>query len=108
MGAQAEGSARTWMGRHRSQTGRKVLRWTASAYRAMLHETLWRGKASTVLALKAALGDLETRLGWTRERRQRMVRRLDGGFGTTDVLHWRRSRGYQSVANIRHSGRVRK
>src|SRR5262245_40334767 len=31
IGAQAEGSERTWMGRNRSKTKRKVLRWTASA-----------------------------------------------------------------------------
>jgi hypothetical protein len=37
IGAQAEGSERTWMGRNRSKTGRKVLRWTASAYREILH-----------------------------------------------------------------------
>jgi hypothetical protein len=108
IGAQAEGSERTWMGRNRSKTGRKVLRWTASAYREILHETLLRGKASAVPALKAALGELETRLGWTRERRQRIVLRLDGGFGTTEVLNWRLSRGYQVVAKISHSGRVRK
>jgi len=108
IGAQAEGSERTWMGRNRSKTGRKVLRWTASAYREMLHETLLRGKASAVPALKAALGELETRLGWTRERRQRIVLRLDGGFGTTEVLNWLLSRGYQVVGKSSHSGRVRK
>lgn len=93
IGAQADGSERTWMGRNRSKTGRKVLRWTASAYREILHETLLRGKASAVPALQAALGALETRLGWTRERRQRIVLRLDGGFGTTEVLNWLLSRG---------------
>jgi Transposase DDE domain group 1 len=108
MGAQAEGSERTWMGRNRSKTGRKVLRWTASDDREMLHETVWRGKASAVPALKTALGELETRLGWTRERRQRIVLRLDGGCGTTEVLHWLLSRGYQVVAKISHSGRGRK
>jgi Transposase DDE domain group 1 len=108
IGAQAEGSERTWMGRNRSKTGRKVLRWTASDYREILHETLLRGKVSAVPALKAALGELETRLGWTRERRQRIVLRLDGGFGTTEILHWLLSRGYQVVAKISHSGRVRK
>src|SRR5438093_5792359 len=107
IGAQAEGSERTWMGRNRSKTGRKILRWTASAYREILHETLLRGKASAVPALKTALGALETRLGWTRERRQRIVLRLDGGFGTTDGLNWLLSRGSQVVAKIRHSGRVR-
>src|ERR1044072_9077269 len=66
IGAQAEGSERTWMGRNRSKTGRKVLRWTASEDREMLHETLLRGTASAVPALKTALGELETRLSWTR------------------------------------------
>src|SRR5919197_3599264 len=108
IGAQAEGSERTWMGRNRSKTGRKVLRWTASEYREILHETLLRGKASAVPALKTALGELETRLGWTRERRQRIVLRLDGGFGTTEILNWLLSRGYQVVAKISHHGRVRK
>ena len=108
IGATAEGSERTWMGRHRSKTGRKTLRCTASAYREILHETLLRGTASAVPALKAALGELETRLGWTRERRQRIVLRLDGGFGTTEVLNWILSRGYQVVAKISHSGRGRK
>jgi hypothetical protein len=108
IGGQAEGSERTWMGRNRSKTGRKVLRWTASDYREILHETLLRGKAAVVPALKTALDELETRLGWTRERRQRVVLRLDGGFGTTEVLNWLLSRGYQVVAKISHSGRVRK
>src|ERR1043166_1485126 len=108
IGAKAEGSERTWMGRNRSKTGRKTLRVTASACREILHETLLRGKASAVPALKAALGGIETRLGWTPERRQRIVLRLDGGFGTTEVLNWLLSRGYQVVAKISHSGRVRK
>jgi hypothetical protein len=108
IGAKAEGSERTWMGRNRSKTGRKVLRWTASDYREILHETLLRGKASAVPALKTALSEVETRLGWTRARRQRIVLRLDGGFGTTDVLNWLLSRGYQAVAKVSHSGRVRK
>src|SRR2546425_6639508 len=108
IGAQADGSERTWMGRNRSKTGRKTLRVTASAYREILHETLLRGKASAWPALEAALGELETRLGWTRERRQRIVLRLDGGFGTTEGLNWLLSRGYQVVAKISHSGRVRK
>jgi hypothetical protein len=66
MGAQAEGSERTWMGRNRSKTGRKTLRCTASAYREILHETLLRGKASAVPAFKTAISTLETHLGWTR------------------------------------------
>ena len=108
IGAKAEGSERTWMGRNRSKTGRKILRITASPYREILHETLLRGNASAVPALKTALGEVETRLGWTWERRQRIVLRLDGGFGTTAVLNWLLSRGYQVVAKISHSGRVRK
>jgi hypothetical protein len=93
IGAKAEGSERTWMGRNRSKTGRKTLRVTASDYREILHETLLRGKASAVPALKTALREIETRLGWTPERRQRIVLRLDGGFGSTEVLNWLLSRG---------------
>lgn len=107
IGAKAEGSERAWMGRHRSTTGRQTLRLTASSSREMLHETLWRGKASAVPPLKAALEELEAKLGWTREIRQRLVIRLDGGFGTTAGLNWLLSRGYQVVAKISHSGRVR-
>jgi Transposase DDE domain group 1 len=106
-GAKAEGSERTWMGRCRSKTGRKVLRVTASDYREILHETLLRGKAAGGPALKAALQEVEGHLGWTRERRQRIVLRLDGGFGTTAILNWLLSRGYQVVAKISNSSRVR-
>src|SRR3954451_8593658 len=77
IGAQAEGSERTWMGRNRSKTGRKTLRCTASDYREILHETLLWGAASAVPALKPALNEVETRLGWTRERRQQIVLRMD-------------------------------
>src|ERR687887_120046 len=108
IGAKAEGSERTWMGRNRSKTGRKTLRITASPYREILHETLLRGKETAVPALKAALLEVETHLGWSRERRAQIVLRLDGGFGTTEILNWLLSRGYQVVAKISNSGRVRK
>src|SRR5207244_10650331 len=97
-----------WMERNGRKNGRKVLRWTCTDYREILHETLSRWKASAVPAFKTALSELETRLGWTRERRRRIVLRLDGGFGTTEILNWLLSRGYQVVAKISHSGRVRK
>jgi hypothetical protein len=108
IGAKAEGSERAWLGRSRRKTGRKTLRFTASAYRELLHETLLRGKAAAVPALKAALVELEIKLDWTREVRQRIVLRLDGGFGTTAVFNGLLSRGYQVVGKISHSGRVRK
>jgi hypothetical protein len=108
IGAKAEGSERTWMGRNRSKTGRKTLRITASPYREILHETLLRGKATAVPALQAALLEVETHLGWNRERRSQLVLRLDGGFGTTEVLNWLLSRGYQVVAKISNRGRVQK
>jgi len=106
IGAQAEGSERTWMGRNRSTTARKTLRITASPYREILHETLLRGKETAVPALKAALLEVETHLGWSRERRAQIVLRLDGGFGTTESLNGLLSRGYQVVANISNHGRV--
>ncbi len=107
IGAKAEGSERAWMGRCRSKTGRKTLRVTASDYREILHEMLLPGKAATLPALKTALQEVEAHLGWRREHRQRIVLRLDGGFGTTAVLNWLLSRGYQVVAKISNTGRVR-
>ena len=108
IGAKAEGSQRTWMGRNRRKTGRKTLRITASPYREILHETLLRGQETAVPALKAAILEVETHLGWSRERRGQIVLRLDGGFGTTEVLNWLLSRGYQVVAKISNHGRVQK
>ena len=63
IGARAAGRERTGMGRQRRKTGRKTLRWTASAYREILQETLLRGKASAGPALHTALGALETHWG---------------------------------------------
>jgi hypothetical protein len=61
-----------------------------------------------VPALKAALLAVETHLGWSRARRAQLVRRLDGGFGPTEVLNGLRSRGSQMVATISNHGRVHK
>jgi hypothetical protein len=96
------------MGRNRSKTGRKTLRCPASDSREMLHETLLRGKASAVPALNTARGALETPLGWSRECRQRLVLRLDGGLGTPEGLNWLLRRDSQVVAQSSPSGRVRK
>jgi hypothetical protein len=60
-----------------------------------------------VPALKAALLEVETHLEWSRERRAQIVLRMDGGFGTTEVLNWLLSRGSQVVAKISHSPRSR-
>ena len=80
----------------------------SSDSREMLPETLLRGQATAVPALQTALCEVEARLGGTRERRARLVLRMDGGFGTTEVLHWVLSRGSQGVATISPSGRVSK
>jgi len=108
IGAKAEGSERPWMGRNRSKTGRKTLRITASPYREILHETVLRGKEPAVPAWKAAILEVESHLGWSRERRAQMGLRLDGGFGTTESLTWLLSRGSQVVAKISNHGRVHK
>jgi len=69
---------------------------------------LLRGKETAVPVLKAPFLEVETHLGWSRERRAPIVLRLDGGFGTTEFLSWLLSRGYQVIAKISHSGRVHK
>src|SRR5262249_60817670 len=64
-------------------------------------------KAAGGPALTTALPEIEAQLDWTRERRQQSVLRLDGGFGTTVILNWLLSRGYQVVAKLSHKSRVR-
>jgi hypothetical protein len=105
-GAKAEGSERPWRGRCRRKTGRKGLRVTASDYREILHETLLRGKAAGGPALKAARQEVEGHWGWTRERRQRIGLRLDGGFGPPALLNGLLRRGSQLVAKLSNSSRV--
>jgi hypothetical protein len=107
IGGNAEGRERAWRGRQRSQTGRKPRRLSARASREILYEPRLRGTAWAVPALKTALDELEGKLGWTREIRQRSVIRLASGFGTTAVRNGRRSRGSQVVAKISQRGRVR-
>jgi hypothetical protein len=107
MGPKAEGRERAWRGRHRRQPGRNPRRIAARASRELGPEPRWRGQAAAVPAVTAALVARETPRGGTREVRQRVVIRLDGGCGPTPVLTGRRSRGSQVVAKIRHRGRVR-
>jgi hypothetical protein len=107
MGAKAEGSERPGRGRNRRKTGRKTRRMPARTYRAILHETWLRGHETAVSALRSALQDGASRLGWTRAQRAQTVLRLDGGFGTTAVRNWVWSRSYQVVAKMSHRGRVR-
>jgi hypothetical protein len=95
-------------GRNRRTTGRKPLRITASQSREILPETVLRGTATAVPALQAALQEVETPLGWSRERRAQSVLRLAGGCGTTASLHGLLSRGSQVVAKLSHQGRVHK
>jgi hypothetical protein len=107
MGAQADGRARPWLGRHRSQTGRTTGRFPARASRAMRPETWGRGQAAALPALQAARRAVATRRGWTRARRQRLGRRRDGGLGTTASRPWVRSRGSPVVAQSSPRGRGR-
>jgi hypothetical protein len=61
-----------------------------------------------VPALKAAILEVATHLGWSRARRAQMVLRVAGGCGTTESLHGLLSRGSQVVAKISNHGRVHK
>jgi hypothetical protein len=107
LGPKAEGRERAGRGRHRRKTGRQTRRVSASDSRESRHDTLRRGKAAAVPALKAALIELEAQWGGTRPLRARIVIRLDGGCGSTAVLQGLLRRGYQVVAQISPRGRGR-
>jgi len=49
---------------------------------------------------------VDSRLGWTRERRAPIGLRMDGGFGTSEGRNGLRSRGSQVLAKSSNQGRV--
>jgi len=113
--ARAEGSERTWLGRSRSKTGRKLIRVRAAAYQEIVWEDVVAGKTAEGLAtLQAAVAATERLLGLggedeaARARRARVEWRLDGGWGVEEAINWLLGRGYQVTGKVKAWQRVAK
>jgi hypothetical protein len=112
--ARAEGSTRGYMGRHRSKTGRKLVRVRAAPYQETIWETVIPGRlVESLPVLQEAITQMEQLLGVAGEdevaqaKRARIELRLDSGWGTDTILPWLLDRGYQVTGKFRSPARVR-
>jgi hypothetical protein len=112
---QAEGSTRGYMGRCRSKTGRKLVRVRAAQYQETVWETVVPGRtAESLSVLQEALTQAEHLLGLegdderAQARRAQVEIRLDSGWGSTPLIEWLLSRGYQVTGKFKSTSRVRK
>jgi hypothetical protein len=113
--ARCEGSERGYMGRSRSKTGRKLVRVRAAPYQETIWEEVLAGRSVETLAVvQAAVVATERLLGLGDEgpavwrKRARVEWRLDGGWGTEQIVNWLLCRGYQVTGKFKSASRVRK
>lgn len=111
----AEGSERGYMGRSRSQTGRKLVRVRAAQYGETVWEDVRPGRTVETLAvLQQAVEATERLLGLggdspeAQAKRARTEWRLDSAWGSEEDFNWLLGRGYQVTAKFRSTARVKK
>jgi hypothetical protein len=112
--ARAEGATRGYMGRHRSKTGRKLVRVRAALSQETLWETVIPGRTVESLpVLQEAIAHMEHLLDLEGEdeaaqaRRARVELRLDSGWGSDTIVPWLLDRGYHVTGKFRSAARVR-
>lgn len=95
----AEHSTKGYFSGERNATGRQLVRVSTPNYGEVLFEKLYAGNTNSCEVLKETLGEVERILGLAeeREKRGRVLVRLDGGFGTDHNLNWLIWRGYHFV-----------
>jgi hypothetical protein len=111
----AEGSERGDRGRHRSKTGRTLVRVRAADYQETVWEDVVPGNTAERLdVLQAAVAATERLLGLDgegpaqRAKRAQTEWRLDSGWGGEALLNWLLGRGYQLTGKCKSSARVQK
>jgi hypothetical protein len=111
----AEGSARGYLGRCRSKTGRKLVRVRAARFQETVWETVVPGHtAESLTVLQEAVTQAERLLGLEGEDEAAQVKRghveirLDSGWGSEAMITWLLSRGYQVTGKFKSTSRVRK
>jgi Transposase DDE domain group 1 len=120
-GATAEGAERSYMGRYRAKTGRRLIRVRAAPSQEILWEDVRPGRTAESLAvLQEAVGAVEHLLGLgdvlddpladeaARHGRTRVEWRLDSGWGGQEMIDWLLARGYQVTGKLKAWQRVAK
>ena len=120
-GATAEGAERSYMGRYRAKTGRRLIRVRAAAFGEIVWEDVRPGRTVESLGvLQEAVGAVEHLLGLgdvlddpladeaARHLRGRVEWRLDSGWGGEELINWLLTRGYQVTGKLKAWQRVAK
>jgi hypothetical protein len=91
-------------------TGRQLCRVNASQYDEIVYQKVSPGNASSadLAQLKAVLTATLHMLGLTLEQKGQLLIRLDGGFGTTDIIEYLLSEGYQFILKLHSASRSKK
>ncbi len=120
-GATAEGAERSYMGRYRSKTGRRLIRVRAAPFQEILWEDVRPGRTVESLpVLQEVVEAVEQLLGLgevpddpladeaARHLRAQVEWRLDSGWGTEEAINWLLARGYQVTGKFKAWQRVAK
>lgn len=91
-------------------TGRQLCRVNASQYDEIVYQKVSPGNASSadLTSLKAVLEATLQMLGLAPEQKNQLLIRLDGGFGTTDIIEYLLSEGYQFILKLHSASRSKK
>ena len=91
-------------------TGRQLCRVNASQYDEIVYQKVCPGNASSsdLEGLKAVLAATLQMLGLTHEQKGQVLIRLDGGFGTTDIIEYLVAEGYQFIVKLHSASRSKK
>jgi hypothetical protein len=120
-GPTAEGAERSYMGRYRAKTGRRLIRVRAAPFQEILWEDVRPGRTGESLAvLQEVVGAVEQLLGLgdvpddpladdaACHLRRQVEWRLDSGWGSDDSVNWLLGRGYRVTGKLKAWQRVAK
>jgi hypothetical protein len=113
--AASEGSTKGYLGRSRSQTGRKLVRVRTASDQETVWEDVIEGRTvesqpvleTAVQATERLLG-LEGETAEAQAKRAQTEWRLDAGWGGEALINWLLERGYQVTGKFKATARVKK
>jgi hypothetical protein len=105
----AEGSEKGYFSKRRGIYGRQLARIIVPETQEIVAESLYPGNTLSLQVFKEMLAKMELALDLeTKEQRQSVRLRLDGGFGTDDNINFALWRGYEVLAKMYSGKRARK
>jgi len=106
--ANAEGAKKGYFSKKRGIYGRQLARVLMPDTQEIIAEELYEGNRFSCQVFVEMLGEMEQALSLdTKEKRQRICLRLDGGFGTDKNINHALWKGYQLLAKMFSGNRAR-